>query len=956
MTMDRTAPDLNFVLDIVKTSVRVARRVYTTLADIPADIGIYEVATGPEQGNVYERVTAGATLTRRTDLEMRTITAPLVEQAAADHAQVTQSLADIAQSRDAADTAAANANAAANNITGSADVNLAYDSHNRILAARGVTAELANLVYTDAAKLGVVAASTGGNPAPWPALSVTGIVGGRVYDLASLGLRAGQIITVAMHAVMPSTTAKWGVYFRDAAGAVVSGDGTGQFVVNKSGEVVLMTTATIPAGATKLQVRGESLGSTETMLILAVGLTLGSLARPITPTPARNSDVVALTSRVSTNETAIGDVQAQLPTLAVERTTTVVTSGQLTNVAPTLPGTPSGNSASSQAAWGVVLQPGAVTFNLVTVQPYAAITGSKARIEVRQGTSATVLASAEVTKDIWNASVGKPLQVKLSGSVTTGAADQITVLHYAAGENTGYHQMPIDGIVLARAYISPGGNQAGAPSTGTTAGGLWVQLHNDPGATLKTYATPQPGATVDTASIKAAAQASLFGTPDVLLPRKWYVLKRANEQFNLYWKPLIRGEWYLRGIIDTTATYGRQYEKFYRLEPSSTGSAYNVPTGAFNLTVDVMDQEFAVVKSATTAVTVVDTTAQTPVRYLSIGDSITHRTQYQPQVTGLGAAVTQGIRSKGGVNYEGRGGWATNTYVTAGTAAGTDSPFMFPTDLSAANYRGNTEFWRKVIGAARRQEEPATYPAVDYAYDFDDFGRAARDGGAVGTAWAYDPATGYPLSPQTGWVVYDPTKASGARWQKWDGSAWVADATQSRTWAFDFGKYLTRYAWAFTGGNPTHVSIMLGTNDFQTTAGVTDWTGFNSRLTTMVDSIKASGAKVALVLPPISAGQDAWAVSGVPRDTEARFRRNMQDLARLILTNWDTAANETAGVYVVQAGAMVDPESGFVYASAEAVNRYDAATVTRQTDWVHPDLSGLQQLGDGIAAWVQATR
>lgn len=108
---DRVAPDLNFVADIVKTSVAKARRVYDTVSAFPPDPGLYEVGTGADAGQVWERATQGGTLTRRADLD--TVAGGGIAALNDALNAVPGALADIAQSEANANAAAARADTAA---------------------------------------------------------------------------------------------------------------------------------------------------------------------------------------------------------------------------------------------------------------------------------------------------------------------------------------------------------------------------------------------------------------------------------------------------------------------------------------------------------------------------------------------------------------------------------------------------------------------------------------------------------------------------------------------------------------------------------------------------------------------------------------------------------------------------------------------------------------------------
>jgi hypothetical protein len=397
---------------------------------------------------------------------------------------------------------------------------------------------------------------------------------------------------------------------------------------------------------------------------------------------------------------------------------------------------------------------------------------------------------------------------------------------------------------------------------------------------------------------------------------------------------------------------------------------------------------------------------------------------YNPQllIPGRPADIVSFSGLNTGFATEGRGGWAVSTFISnGGSASGFDSPFMFPTGLTGVQYRGNTEFWKRAIavdsggtcivtvasrtgisvgtsitiaGANAANNVTKTVAsligtnsfsirndaAVDQAavgtvtpsggsatdiqsivaisiYDYDGFGRAAREGGA--NLYAYD-SNGYPTAGlASGWRVYDPSKA--VKFQQYNGTAWVDDST-AYTWAFDYSKYLARYSWAFPS-NPTHVSVLLGANDYNSAEG-TDPISFSSWITTykvIVDSIRgvASPPKVIVLLPTMPTPQDGYGASYGLGVLAERARRNFQGASRALIDGFDTSAYESALVYVSLFGAAADPISGSSLASSSAPNKYvtdSSLFIRRSTDGVHPAPIAMAQAGDWLAATVQATR
>lgn len=461
----------------------------------------------------------------------------------------------------------------------------------------------------------------------------------------------------------------------------------------------------------------------------------------------------------------------------------------------------------------------------------------------------------------------------------------------------------------------------------------------------------------------------------VLIPRKLYALRggtEANrEQFNVYFDQVFRGT-EAGKLPDCNGSFGIHLEECWRLEAgntSGTGSSatfYNVAAGAtFNLDLMVTGSDQGSRASVRTAVQVVDKTAGTgtQIRHLGIGDSNTawntptsgadRGVNYLQQIPfKLTNAVLQGTRQYASDNVnlrrEGRSGWSLATYLTNfGLSNGLDSPFMFPDGISGANYRGNVTFWSNVVATD------------DSSQAFGGFQKLAR-GWADSGPFIYD-GSGYPTSPTTGWIVFDPSFAVGSRFREWNGSAWVASASQPTTWAFDFGKYLARFPEAFPEGNPTHVSILSLANDFQvTTPNAVTLAAYKARLDTIITSIRAAlpSAKIIICLAPVGADQDAWAYQFGSGQTGARYAANIKTANAYVLAQYDTAAQEAAGVFVCATHATVDPRDFIKNGAAEPISIYSSQTITRTLtgQWVHMSSVQHQQMGDALAALVQATR
>ena len=249
---------------------------------------------------------------------------------------------------------------------------------------------------------------------------------------------------------------------------------------------------------------------------------------------------------------------------------------------------------------------------------------------------------------------------------------------------------------------------------------------------------------------------------ELLLPRTLYTLESTStlsSRLSLYQRNLVLSP-HTNYTLTTssplgTSTLGRWFydspitNATIRFAPFELMFSLTTPNCGINRRISVETVDFK------------DTT---PVRLLSIGDSITRMGGYVEQVqTVLPNTATVGTISYANekIAREGRGGWTLKKYFTyIGSSDYLDSPFLFPTTVSGAHYKGNTADWKKVVNAS----------ATDITYG--GLKKMARGWQDTGN-YLYD-QNGYYISPEIGDVMVDPSLPLGTQWIEWNGSAWVA--------------------------------------------------------------------------------------------------------------------------------------------------------------------------------------
>jgi len=158
---------------------------------------------------------------------------------------------------------------------------------------------------------------------------------------------------------------------------------------------------------------------------------------------------------------------------------------------------------------------------------------------------------------------------------------------------------------------------------------------------------------------------------------------------------------------------------------------------------------------------------------------------------------------------------------------------------------------------------------------------------------------------------------------------------------------------------PDWVFVLLGTNDVfsQTTdVGVSSAAAASfTSLDTLIASIKAAGAgvKVGLVTPPPPASdQDAFGASYGVAQARWRYKRNVTLWNRELIARY---SGQTASrIYLVPVYQAIDAAHNFPVAVAAPWNSRTATTVARQSNGVHPDTSGYQQIADAEWAFLKA--
>ena len=168
--------------------------------------------------------------------------------------------------------------------------------------------------------------------------------------------------------------------------------------------------------------------------------------------------------------------------------------------------------------------------------------------------------------------------------------------------------------------------------------------------------------------------------------------------------------------------------------------------------------------------------------------------------------------------------------------------------------------------------------------------------------------------------------------------------------AFNFATYLSNNS--ITLASADWVTFHLGINDvFAATtdaAMVTALATMKTQLDAMIANIKAtvSGIRIGLMITiPPSQDQDAFGKNYGAGQTRARHRRNVGLLHEWMILNYAAVA----GVVLIPVHIALDTRNN-MSTETVALNAYNAATIVRQSNGVHPANAGYFQMGQAVYA------
>ena len=413
--------------------------------------------------------------------------------------------------------------------------------------------------------------------------------------------------------------------------------------------------------------------------------------------------------------------------------------------------------------------------------------------------------------------------------------------------------------------------------------------------------------------------------PNIAMTRKLHIL--ANNENSVYHKSLIERWNPYRYLIQSTGTNWGYYERYSRVNAASAG----------DITYKIYDGVTLSLKRTKTATVIVGNPATNNGAKIVqvIGDSFSYNgywfdktNQLCPDLSFVGMRKSYNTLLKA----EGRGGWTLASYMTSKHATNDSfSPFLHPAD--PYKYYGNTAFWIAVKAGSK------------------DYGIAGFTD--IANTIGFNETTGLKAVPEANDVMYND---ANARYEVYNGSAWVEISETTLAFTFNYAKYLT--TWGIT--MPDILGIMLGSNDFMTKVlNDSTFATWKTNMDTLLTSVRSAASalgktvKIAICLPvteTASANNSAF--------VNPAFRRaNMFDARRRIIEAFDNNTYSDNNIDVVDTGTAFDGDFGFAMSEIKPFSDYAGTQREMFSSNVpHPDNAGYSQLGIRFAGYIQSIR
>ncbi|HEY1061009.1 MAG TPA: SGNH/GDSL hydrolase family protein [Daejeonella sp.] len=381
--------------------------------------------------------------------------------------------------------------------------------------------------------------------------------------------------------------------------------------------------------------------------------------------------------------------------------------------------------------------------------------------------------------------------------------------------------------------------------------------------------------------------------------------------------------------IDVTCPKGRQYDKFWRINPQAADTGKN----KFKIEVSFAGTIIAS-KTSELIITGKNKGAGSSIKVLCIGDSTTAGGQYisiintdyqamaSPSMTFLGS------RGNTPNKHEGRGGWKFSQYAGDGGQSTwqlhlsglTESP-----GIGSVYSDGKSEFTISEINlsggsgyVAVRRNKGIDNPSVN--------GTLTKVSG-----------NGDTLIPYANSVM----TAANPFWNL-------------STKRLDFKKYLNDKGYSMTADDL--ITVHLGINDVFLNVSGQKLESIKADFDKMLIEFRAVIPRIniglCITIPP-SISQDAFAVNYASGQTLRRYIENYKKLVEFLLSNYDTPEMRNSRLYCIGFNHCIDRTNNFQKTTMKA-NARSTQIIETWGNGVHPDNTGYYQMGDTLYSFIKS--
>lgn len=169
---------------------------------------------------------------------------------------------------------------------------------------------------------------------------------------------------------------------------------------------------------------------------------------------------------------------------------------------------------------------------------------------------------------------------------------------------------------------------------------------------------------------------------------------------------------------------------------------------------------------------------------------------------------------------------------------------------------------------------------------------------------------------------------------------------------FDLQQYLDKYN---GGKQPDFITIQLGVNDVFNAKDNNQQkviAAIEKNMDTMIANIRKAAPNAVLGVGLVTSGawQDAFGANYKSGQTAWQYRKNVFALNRRMIEKF--SGYQEKKLILIPANVNLDCENNFPAVSAEA-NARNVRNLLRQSNGVHPDVTGYKQMGDSFYAWLK---